>query len=145
MRFAALLERLPGGTWRAWVPALPEVHVEASTATAAEEDLARALESYVRDRWAAGTLVAPPEIRAFAVEIRRRTGAPPPAPGEEERRRTLARLDVLLEPGVSLPQGVLDAVFRYRRELVDAADDGPPPEEPEDGLPPNVLLFPRAG
>ncbi len=145
MRFAALLERLPGGGWRATVPALPQILVEADTASAAEEALARALEAHVRERWSAGTLVAPPELRAFTVEVRRRAGLTPPAPGEEERRRTLSSLDALLEPGVSLPQGVLDAVFRYRRELVDAADDGPPPEEPDDGLPPNVLLFPRAG
>ncbi|MCL4807797.1 MAG: hypothetical protein KJ062_08380 [Thermoanaerobaculia bacterium] len=140
MRVAALLERTASG-WRGWAPALPGVEVQAPTASAAEEDLARAIEVHVRERWADGTFVAPPEIVAFAVDVRRRRLPERAVVGDEERDRTLAQLDGRLDGSVRLPRAVLDAVFRYRRELVDAAGDEPEPEPEGEALPPNVVLF----
>lgn len=137
MRFAALIERLPDGSWRGWIPAVPEVRVTAPTSAAAEEDLAGALERHVRATWGAGTFAKLAEIRALTIDVRRREVPAQTPPDDAARRRTLARLDAVLDEGATLPRGVLDAVFRYRRELADAVE--PAPEE--DGLPPNVVLF----
>ena len=150
MRLAALLERTPSG-WRGWVPAIPGLEVEGPTSAAVEEDLARALERHLRERWAAGTFEAPPDLRCFNVEIRLRPRYDERRPlerqGEEEKRRTLRRLDAVLADGARLPSGLLNAVFEYRREVRDALPDELE-EEPSSpaGPTPNVVTFmPRKG
>lgn len=141
MRFAALVERLPAGGWQAWVPALPEVRVTAATSAAAEELLVGALEAHVRARWAAGTMTTGPEIRALTIDVRRRAAPAQAVPDEAARRRTVARLDAVLDEGATLPRAILDAVFRYRRELAESTDDGADGGEGVAALPPNVVLF----
>ena len=146
MRFAALVERTSSG-WRAWVPAMPGVEVEARTAAAAEEELVDALQRHVRARWAAEGLAGIPEIRCFSVDVRFRPRNEAQRhlerQGEEERRRMMRRLDGLLADGARLPRELLNAVFAYRRELLDSLpeedpEEGPPEDEPDEG---NVVLF----
>lgn len=153
MRFAALLERTPSG-WRAWVPAVPGVEAEASTSSGAEADLAQALERHVRTRWANDGLEGIPEIRCFTIEIRSRRDVEVRRPLDrqsvEERRRTMRRLDAVIADGARIPPFLLDAVFAYRREVLDSLPEEPPHEEAageaeyEPGG--NVVLFvPREG
>lgn len=146
MRLAALLERTASG-WRGWVPALPGVEVEAPAASAAEEELARAVQAHVRQAWTAGELSGRPDIRCFSIDVRLRPAAGerhPPRQDEDEKRRTLERLDAVLSEGATLPRAVLNAVFAYRRDVRESLpeDEWETPAEPEPRLPENVVLFP---
>lgn len=141
MKIAALLERTAAG-WRGWVPALPGVEVEALTASAAEEALARAVEVHVRQAWTAGELSGRPDIRCFSIDVRLRPAAqdrPLERQGEDEKRRTLRHLDAVLSEGATLPRAVLNAVFAYRRDVRDSLPDE---EDEAPALPENVVLFP---